>query len=220
MRIVEGECVAFEVISRSASIRSDAMMWLMKRRTILFGAGGLAAMLGITWFAWKSSSSGAPAANRAIGVQAPSDSSAKADPGAFYGASLPDLDGRPFALREYLGRPTVVNFWATWCAPCVQEMPYLDAIAKNSPKLGFVGIGIDTESNIKQFVAKIPVSYKLLVAGHAGISMVRALGNAAGGLPFTVLLSEDGSIFDTILGQVEPEDLQRRISKLIVNSKT
>jgi folate-dependent phosphoribosylglycinamide formyltransferase PurN len=50
--------------------------------------------------------------------------------------------------------------------------------------------------------------------------MVRALGNAAGGLPFTVLLSEDGSIFDTILGQVEPEDLQRRISKLIVNSKT
>ena len=99
-------------------------------------------------------------------------------------------------------------------------MPYLDAIAKNSPKLGFVGIGIDTESNIKQFVAKIPVSYKLLVAGHAGIAMVRALGNAVGGLPFTVLLSEDGSIFDTILGQVEPEDLQRRISKLIVNSKT
>ena len=159
----------------------------MKRRTILFGAGGLAAMLGTAWFAWKSSSSRAPAANRAIGVQVPSDSSAKADLGAFYGASLPDLEGRSVALREYLGRPTVVNFWATWCAPCVQEMPYLDAIAKNSPKLGFVGIGIDTESNIKQFVAKIPVSYKLLVAGHAGIAMVRALGNAAGGLPFTVL---------------------------------
>ena len=192
----------------------------MKRRTILFGAGGLAAMLGTAWFAWKSSSSRAPAANRAIGVQVPSDSSAKVDLGAFYGASLPDLEGRSVALREYLGRPTVVNFWATWCAPCVQEMPYLDAIAKNSPKLGFVGIGIDTESNIKQFVAKIPVSYKLLVAGHAGIAMVRALGNAVGGLPFTVLLSEDGSIFDTILGQVEPEDLQRRISKLIVNSKT
>jgi len=196
------------------------MICLMKRRTILFGAGGLVAMLGTAWFAWKSSSARAPAANRAIGVQPAVNAPAKADPAAFYDASLPDLDGKTVALREYLGRPTVVNFWATWCAPCVQEMPYLDAIAKNSPKLGFVGIGIDTESNIKQFVSKIPVSYKLVVAGHGGISMVRTLGNAAGGLPFTVLLTEDGSIFDTILGQVEPEDLKNRISKLIVNSKT
>ena len=196
------------------------MICLMKRRTILFGAGGLVAMLGTAWFAWKSSSARAPAANRAIGSQSGVNASAKVDPAAFYEASLPDLDGKTVALREYLGRPTVVNFWATWCAPCVQEMPYLDAIAKNSPKLGFVGIGIDTESNIKQFVSKIPVSYKLVVAGHGGISMVRALGNAAGGLPFTVLLTEDGSIFDTILGQVEPEDLKNRISKLVVNSKT
>lgn len=196
------------------------MMCLMKRRTILFGAGGLAAMLGVAWFAWKSSSTRAPAANRAIGAQSANNAAVKADPAAFYEASLPDLDGQTIALRAYLGRPTVVNFWATWCAPCVQEMPYLDAIAKNSPKLSFVGIGIDTEANIKQFISKIPVSYQLVVAGHAGISMVRALGNAAGGLPFTVLLAEDGSIFDTILGQVEPEDLQRRISKLIVNSKT
>ncbi|MCX7222357.1 MAG: TlpA disulfide reductase family protein [Burkholderiales bacterium] len=146
--------------------------------------------------------------------------------------ALPGLPGNPHRVGHRLPtgrsgcrcRATVrqrrIQFWATWCAPCVQEMPYLDAIAKNSPKLGFVGIGIDTESNIKQFITKVPVSYKLLVAGHAGIAMVRALGNAAGGLPFTVLLSEDGSIFDTILGQVEPEDLQRRISKLIVNSKT
>ena len=192
----------------------------MKRRTILFGAGGLAAMLGTAWFAWKSSSSRAPAANRAIGVQVPSDSSAKADPGAFYGASLPDLDGKPFALREYLGRPTVVNFWATWCAPCVQEMPYLDAIAKNSPKLGFVGIGIDTAQNIGQFVAKIPVSYQLLVAGHAGIALLRELGNSAGGLPFTLLFDANGSIFDSILGQIEPLDLRQRIDRLVAKSKT
>jgi thiol-disulfide isomerase/thioredoxin len=196
------------------------MMSFMKRRTILFGAAGLLAMFGTALFAWKSSSSRAPAANRAIGAQSSGEAPAKPDSAAFYEASLPDLDGRTIALRDYLGRPTVVNFWATWCAPCVQEMPYLDEIAKNSPNLGFVGIGIDTEANIKQFISKIPVSYKIVVAGHSGIAMVRALGNAAGGLPFTVLLNEDGSIFDTILGQVEPEDLQRRISKLIVKSKT
>ena len=86
------------------------MICLMKRRTILFGAGGLVAMLGTAWFAWKSSSARAPAANRAIGSQSGVNASAKVDPAAFYEASLPDLDGKTVALREYLGRPTVVNF--------------------------------------------------------------------------------------------------------------
>jgi thiol-disulfide isomerase/thioredoxin len=111
------------------------MMSFMKRRTILFGAAGLLAMFGTALFAWKSSSSRAPAANRAIGAQSSGEAPAKPDSAAFYEASLPDLDGRTIALRDYLGRPTVVNFWATWCAPCVQEMPYLDEIAKN-PNMG------------------------------------------------------------------------------------
>jgi thiol-disulfide isomerase/thioredoxin len=195
------------------------MMQAMKRRTVLLGVGGLAAMAVSGWAAWRASSRSAPAANRAVG---PSSELARvgANPLALYGARLPGLDGQEFSLSTLKGRPLVVNFWATWCAPCVQEMPHLDSMAKELPEIMIVGIGIDTSQNIAQFVAKIPISYQLLIAGHAGIAMVRELGNSAGGLPFTLLFDANGSIFDSILGQVEPNDLRQRIDRLVTKSKT
>ena len=194
-------------------------MHAMKRRTVLLGLGGLAAMAVSGWAAWRASSRSAPAANRAVG---PSAESVRAQPNsrALYDAQLPGLDGQEFLLSSLKGRPVVVNFWATWCAPCVQEMPYLDSMSKELPDIVFVGIGIDTAQNIAQFVAKIPVSYRLLVAGHAGIALVRELGNSAGGLPFTLLFDANGSMFDSILGQIEPVDLRQRIDRLVAKSKT
>ncbi len=194
-------------------------MHAMKRRTVLLGLGGLAAMAVSGWAAWRASSRSAPAANRSVGVSAESVR-AQPNPRALYDARLPGLDGQEFLLNALKGRPLVVNFWATWCAPCVQEMPYLDSMAKELPEIVFVGIGIDTAQNIAQFVAKLPVSYRLLVAGHAGIAMVRELGNSAGGLPFTLLFDANGSIFDSILGQVEPVDLRQRVDRLVAKSKT
>jgi thiol-disulfide isomerase/thioredoxin len=194
-------------------------MPVMKRRTVLLGVGGLAAIAVSGWAAWRASSRSAPAANRAVGAAA-EPARVSANPLALYNARLPGLDGQEFLLSSLKGRPLVVNFWATWCAPCVQEMPYLDSMAKERPEIAFVGIGIDTASNIAQFVAKLPVSYQLLVAGHAGIALVRELGNTAGGLPFTLLFDANGSIFDSILGQVEPTDLRQRIERLVTKSKT
>ena len=192
-------------------------MQTMKRRTVLLGVGGLATMALSGWAAWRASSRSAPAANRAVaGASEP----VRANPLALYEARLPGLDDQEFSLSTLKGRPVVVNFWATWCAPCVQEMPHLDGMAKELPEIRFVGIGIDTAANIAQFVAKLPVSYQLLVAGHAGISMVRELGNSAGGLPFTLLFDANGSIFDSILGLVEPSDLRQRIERLVTKSKT
>ncbi|MCM0035380.1 MAG: TlpA family protein disulfide reductase [Burkholderiaceae bacterium] len=192
----------------------------MKRRTIIFGGAGLLAITATAWLAWQSTSRRAPAANRAVSLSGSATPKVTANPGALYAASLPDLAGNTIALSQLKGRPVVANFWATWCAPCVEEMPHLDALSKSLPNIQFVGIGIDTAANIAQFVTKIPVSYPLYVAGHAGIGLVRELGNAAGGLPFTVLLDAEGHIFDTILGQVSLEDLQKRIDRLVAKSKT
>lgn len=197
-----------------------AMMLIMKRRTILFGGAGLVAIATTAWLAWQSTSRRAPAANRAAGVLGNAAPKREPNAAALYEASLPDLAGQTVALSHLKGRPVVVNFWATWCPPCVEEMPYLDALSKSLKNIQFVGIGIDTSANINQFVAKIPVSYPLYVAGHSGIALVRELGNSAGGLPFTVLFDADGHIFDTILGQVTPEDLQLRIERLVAKSKT
>ncbi len=195
-------------------------MEAMKRRTIIFGGAGLAAIGTTAWLAWQSTSRRAPAANRAVGMPGSALRKAEPNPRTLYEATLPDLTGRPVALERLLGRPVVANFWATWCAPCVEEMPHLEALSKSFSNIQFVGIGIDTASNIAQFVTKVPVSYPLYVAGHAGVAMVRELGNAASGLPFTVLLDAEGRIFDTILGQVSPEDLSARIDRLVAKSKT
>jgi len=196
------------------------MIGHMKRRTIVFGGAGLVAIATTAWFAWQSTSRRAPSANRAVGPLGHAPSARTPNPQALYEASLPDVSGQPVALSHLKGRPLVVNFWATWCPPCVEEMPHLEALSQELKNIQFVGIGIDNAANISQFVAKIPVSYPLYVAGHAGIAMVRELGNAAGGLPFTVLLDAEGRIFDTILGQVTPEDLRLRINRLLAKSKT
>lgn len=192
----------------------------MNRRTIVLGVGGLAAMAATGWLAWRESSRGAPQANRAVGVQPAQPLVSTEGVRSFFASSLPDLDGRDILMARFANQPMVVNFWATWCAPCVEEMPTLNAMAQKMPNIQFVGIGIDTVDNIRQFVAKIPVSYPLLVAGHAGISLVRDLGNTAGGLPFTVLFDAKGNMIDSILGQVHPDDLAARIAVLVAKSTT
>lgn len=190
----------------------------MKRRTLILGAAGLSGMGLAGWLAWQSSSRRAPAANRAV-TQAPAAARPKdPDPQAFFSASLPDLQGQSQAMSGLKGQPLVVNFWATWCPPCVEEMPLLDRLSQEMPQAKFVGIGIDTAKNIAEFAAKIPVGFPLYVAGHGGIAMVRDLGNAAGGLPFTVLIDAKGQIFKLILGQVEAGPLRASISELLARS--
>lgn len=128
--------------------------------------------------------------------------------------ALPDLQGTPRKLADWSGQPLVVNFWATWCAPCVKEMPELDALQKKYPRVRFVGIGVDTADNMRKFVEKIPVSYPMLVMGAGAIDTLRGLGNPSGGLPFTLLLSADGGMKRKILGQIVYDDLDRSVAGL------
>lgn len=128
-------------------------------------------------------------------------------PDAFFGHEFPDVDGKKTKLTGYLGKPLVLNFWATWCPPCVKEMPDLDILHHKYPGINIVGLAADTVSNVIKFGDKVSVSYPLLVAGHAGISMMRDLGNKKGGLPFTVIFDAQGRIQHRILGQINLNDL-------------
>ena len=102
---------------------------------------------------------------------------------------LPDLSGLPYAFR-LKGQPIVVNFWATWCAPCVREMPELDALQKKYPQVRFVGIGVDSAANMQKFVEKVQVSYPLWVIGAGAIDTLRKLGNPSGGLPLLLFSTQ------------------------------
>ena len=119
-------------------------------------------------------------------------------------ANLPDAAGQTHSLSEWRGKVLLVNFWATWCPPCLEEMPELVELQNSlaSKNLQIVGIGVDSPSNIQQFTKKYQISYPILVAGMQGTDISRELGNQAGGLPFTVLIDTSGNVRQTYLGRL------------------
>lgn len=135
--------------------------------------------------------------------------------GDLFDASFPDADGVDQPMRQWLGKPVVVNFWATWCPPCVKEMPDLEVLHQKYPNVNFLGLAVDTAVNVRRFNEKVRVSYPLLLVGHGGIERMRSMGNRAGGLPFTVVYGARGQVAQTILGQVKPDELERTLRDLL-----
>jgi len=133
-----------------------------------------------------------------------------------YTQSLNDLAGKPQALAQWKGKPLLVNFWASWCAPCVQEMPELSALAakEGGKRFNVIGIGIDSPSNLVQFTQKTRVAYPLYVGGMGATDLARGLGNANGGLPYTVLIGADGKVIKTYLGRLKFDQLKADLAKL------
>jgi thiol-disulfide isomerase/thioredoxin len=133
-----------------------------------------------------------------------------------YAQSLNDLQGTPQPLSQWRGKPLLVNFWATWCAPCVQEMPELSELADADGGKSFnvIGIGIDSPSNMKEFADKLKIAYPLYVGGMGGTELSREFGNQAGGLPYTVLIGADGQVRKTYLGKLKFDELRADLAKL------
>lgn len=128
-----------------------------------------------------------------------------------FALTLPDPDGAPVALAQWRQRRLVVNFWASWCAPCVDEMPELSALAAELEPAGtrFVGLAIDNAANVQRFAEKLKVRYPLLVLGAAGTGLMASLGNPQGGLPFTVVIDANGAVPERILGRVRIQSLRK-----------
>ena len=172
----------------------------MERRRLLtyVGVGAVAAVAGGA-VAWQRLAPGA-ASDKAVGI--------------LFAQRLAAIDGTQHDLAQWRGKRLVVNFWATWCPPCVDEMPELDSLqAELSEKAQFVGIGIDSAANMVRFVEKVPVRYPLLVAGNIGTELSRELGNSSGGLPFTVVIDEKGTVIHQYSGRINVADLRKVISE-------
>ena len=165
------------------------------RRLALIGTIGLLATGTGAWFAWQRLAP-APAADGAVAL--------------LRELSLPDAQGNPYRLADLGGRTVVLNFWATWCPPCLEEMPELAMLHREiEPRRGLVvGIGIDSPGNIREFAAKHSLPYPLLVAGMGGTELSRQFGNQAGALPFTVILSPAGQIVHRTLGRIRLQQLR------------
>lgn len=135
---------------------------------------------------------------------------------ALFALSMPDAAGTSQAMSQWKGKALLVNFWAPWCAPCVEEMPELSALQHEGAgkNLQIIGIGIDSPGNIAAFAAKFKISYPVYVAGMGGTDLSRQFGNSAGGLPYTVLIGADGQVRKTYLGRLKFEQLRADLAAL------
>ena len=135
---------------------------------------------------------------------------------ALWAAEFKDLSGKPVKMSKFKGQPVVVNFWATWCGPCIEEMPDFQRASQTSAgkKVHFVGIGIDYAYKMSIFANKIGITYTLLESGAQGLDIVKAAGNPAGVLPFTLILDRNGNPVATREGKLEYSELMARLGDL------
>ena len=144
------------------------------RRYLIWGAGAAAAVAGVGVALWRFE---------------PQDVANSASH-PFWGQQFETPSGEALAMAGFQGKPLLLNFWATWCPPCIEELPMIEAFWR------------ENTANGHQVVA-------LAMAGLAGTELAKSLGNAAGGLPFTVFFKADGSIWRQKMGQLTPDDLSQ-----------
>jgi thiol-disulfide isomerase/thioredoxin len=145
------------------------------------------------------------------------DSVADADHEALLRLKLPDLDDRPHTVGDWRGKVVVVNFWATWCGPCREEIPLFVKLQSQYAARGlqFIGIAIDRPDKVRPFARELKMNFPILIGGSDTIELGRKLGNRAGVLPFTVILGRDGRIVASAVGAAKPEKLEPLLTSLL-----
>lgn len=138
-------------------------------------------------------------------------------PGRVDEAALPALWALEFdtpsagklSMGNLRGRPLLINFWATWCPPCIEELPLLDAFYRENSSKGWqvLGLAIDKPGSVIDFLSRKPVGFPVAMAGMDGAGLSKSLGNSSGGLPFTVVLGADGAVRNRKIGKVSRQDL-------------
>jgi thiol-disulfide isomerase/thioredoxin len=130
--------------------------------------------------------------------------------------SLPDLDGRPQTLAQWRGKTVLLNFWATWCPPCREEIPLFVEYQRQYAARGLqiVGIAIDSREAVSAFTRQLKTNYPQLLAQDTGLALMARYGNRAGSLPFSVVISPQGNVVSQKLGAYRRADLDAVISQI------
>lgn len=153
----------------------------------------------------------------AIGVFVGLRKDAPQDASTLLAISLPDTTGQQQSLEQWRGKVVIVNFWATWCAPCREEMPeFVRAQSEFGSKgLQFVGIAVDEADKVDQFAKELKVNYPVLIGGYGAIELSKTLGNRLVALPFTIIVDRQGQVAHTQLGPLKPDQLRSMVAKLL-----
>ena len=172
----------------------------------LFAAVAIAAAAGgAAYHLWSREGDGTAAAHSGAVVE------------QVYAARLADLKGGAQTLRQWQGQVLVVNFWATWCAPCREEIPgFVRLQERYGPRgLQFVGIAIDQPDKVAEFSREFHINYPLLMGELETIELMRQAGNRAGVLPYTLVIDRDGKLVSREPGGLKESRLERMVQPLL-----
>lgn len=175
----------------------------VRRALLMAGIGGVAAAAGYFANAWR------------IGTLGPSgDGDAAA---AILGNTLHSLDGVPQTLAGLRGKILVINYWATWCAPCREEIPLFVRLQQEYETKGvqFVGIAVDQADKVREFAQEFKINYPLLIAGLDAVELSRRAGNKAGVLPYTLVLDRTGKIAASLVGGLSEARMRAQLAPLL-----
>ena len=136
---------------------------------------------------------------------------------AIFETNLPNVDGQTQAISQWLGNVVVVNFWATWCTPCREEIPEFIETQKKFRDQGlvFVGIAIDQVDKVKMFSEEFGINYPVLIGSLSTWSLLETAGNRHSALPYTVVINRSGGIVETFLGRVNLNKLEKVVIPLL-----
>lgn len=134
-----------------------------------------------------------------------------------FALSLPDARGTAQSLSQWRGKILVINFWATWCEPCREEIPGLQRLREKyiGKNVEVVGIAVDSAAKVLDYANQLKIIYPLVVGGMEAIELARNLGNKAGGLPFTIVLDTKSAIVLSRLGLIKEQELDQKLADLV-----
>jgi thiol-disulfide isomerase/thioredoxin len=128
----------------------------------------------------------------------------------FWQQTFPTLPDGTLATASLKGKPLVLNFWATWCPPCVEELPLLNTFYAENKAKGWqvLGLAVDQVAPVTRFLVQNPLTFSIAMAGFAGTEVSQSLGNVSGGLPFTVVFGAAGNVLHRKMGRLNADDLR------------
>ena len=134
----------------------------------------------------------------------------------FFNSISKDKNNKSVSLSQFKNRWLLVNFWATWCAPCREEIPELNELFKNNKDVHLIAIAIDEIGAVNKFLTETPINYESLISNDIkGVEISKSLGNDRGVLPFTVLIKPNGKIQEVFFGKLNMETLNKHLKDTI-----